>query len=104
MTDRELYAIVGNQVAELLGEIVAEQLRPGNARSITARLVETAIGPRNGPDCGGRLIVDPQFGVGEKALRPLLGGGALSCPYVSIDRLAQVRGRSLVDRRELLQN
>src|SRR5690554_1627256 len=49
-------------------------------------------------------MVDPQFGVGEAALRPLIRGGALSRPNVSIDRLAQVRGRSLVDLRELIQN
>ena len=94
--DRNFDVIILDQIAQLLRDIFAEQVRPGDAGRIAAGLVEPAIGARRKVGRAAIGIVDPQLGIGKAALGACLGVGSLAILEVARQSGAQAGDRLVV--------
>ena len=91
---------------ELDRNIVAEQVGPGDARGVAARIVEPGKCPHRamGRARRSRMIVDPEFRISEAAGGAILGIGQLAAVEIGFERLAQIGDRLVEYRAELFDD
>ena len=102
--DRDLDVIILDQIAQLLGEIFAEQIGVGDAGRVAARLVEPAISARRKIGRAAPGIIDAQLGIGEAALGAGLGVRALAVLEIMGESGAQARDRFVVHLAEAVDH
>ena len=97
MADRDAHRIIADEMVELVGEIVAEQRRAGDAGGVDAGLVE----PGEGAGRGGRrrfgVIFEAQLGISEAAFVARLAVGTGARRGISVERGAEVGDRRIVN-------
>ena len=102
--DLDVDAIVADQMAELLGQIGAEQPRPGDRAGVDAGLVEPGEGARRGRRRAFGLIGDAQLGVGEGADVAGVAVGADAVAGIGVERGAEIGDRAVVNGLQLVED
>src|SRR6185312_11579315 len=88
--DRDGDIIVAGEMVELVDEIVAEQLGPGDAGRVDAGLVESGERTRRSRKRPLAGIVDAKFGIGERAALARFSVGRRTLLDVAGERLTEV--------------